>query len=90
MSFSTPPPINFVIKRGLRYLQNTKKLFADYIGMVASQKLQLQELYQLGRITISKIPGYSTPSRLRPNRTGKKPILSDYELDGIIQYLSES
>ena len=51
---------------------------------------KLINVYKLGKSTIIKILSYDAPERARPTRTGRPKILSDAQVDEIIEYLSES
>ena len=51
---------------------------------------KLINVYKLGKSTIIKIFSYDAPERARLTRTGQPKILSDVQVDKIIEYLSES
>ena len=51
---------------------------------------KLMDIYKLGKTTICKILSYDAPERARPTRTGRPKLLSDAQVDEIIEYLSES
>ena len=46
--------------------------------------------YKLGRSTIIKILEYDAPERTRISRTGRPFLLTDKQVDKIIEYASES
>ena len=50
----------------------------------------LQVRYKLGESSVRRILSYDYPERKRPNRTGPAYLLSDAQVDFIIEYLSES
>jgi hypothetical protein len=46
--------------------------------------------YKLGESSIRRILSYDYPERKRRNRTGPTFLLSDAQVDNIIEYCSES
>jgi hypothetical protein len=50
----------------------------------------LMARYSLGKSTIVKILGYDQPERARITRTGRPQKLNDFQVDQIIEYLSDS
>ncbi len=50
----------------------------------------LQVHYKLGESSVRRILSYDYPQRRRPNTTGPVYLLSDAQIDFIIEYLSES
>ena len=50
----------------------------------------IQERYHLNESSVWRILSYNYPKRHRPNRKGPAFLLSDREVDDIIDYVSES
>jgi hypothetical protein len=57
-------------------------------GKIPIERLMMQ--YKLGKSTIIKILEYDAPERTRINRTGRPSLLTDTQVDQIIEYASES
>lgn len=84
------PPLDFGHNPGFEIPAKHKEAIRQLHWFGKVSKLALQRRYKLGDTTISKILGHPPSERFRPNRKGKAKLLSDYELDGIIEYLSDS
>ena len=89
MATSTPP-LDFDHKKGDEIPTKHKEAIRQLHWFGKVPKLQLQERYKLGDMTIDRILAYDAPERRRPNRVGKPKKLSDMQVDVIIEYCSEN
>ena len=89
MTDSTPP-LDFDYQKGYEIPTKHKEAIRQLHWFGKVPKLQFQERYRLGDITIDQILVYTIPKRKRPNRISKPKKLSDAQVDVIIEYCSEN
>jgi hypothetical protein len=87
---TTPPPLDFDHEKGFEIPIKHKEAIRQlhWFGHVPVSMLQVR--YKLGESSVRRILSYDYPERKRPNRTGPVYLLSDAQVDFIIEYLSES
>jgi hypothetical protein len=86
----TTPPLVFNYNKG----EEIETKHKEAIRQLYSFAKVLVELfimqYKLGRSTIEKILRYDAPERSRISRFGRPSLLTNTQVDEIIEYLSES
>jgi hypothetical protein len=90
MPLNTPPPLDFMHKKGDEIETRHKEAIRQLHRFGKVPVCALIARYKLGETTIRKILGYSTPSRRRPNRQGPAFLLSNARVNEIILYCAES
>lgn len=66
-----------------------KEAIRQLYGLVKFLVEKLIDIYKLGKSTIYKILSYDPPERARLTRIGRPRLLSDAQVDDVIEYLSE-
>jgi transposase len=86
----TTPPLVFNHNEGEEIETKYKEAIHQLYGFTKIPVKLLMTQYKLGRSTIKKILRYDTPERSRISRSGRPSLLTDTQVDEIIEYLSES
>jgi hypothetical protein len=84
------PPLDFDHKPGFEIPTKHKEAIRQLFFFGKVPKLQLQQRYKLGDMTINRILAYEKPERARKGRKGRPQKISDAQIDIVIKYLSES
>jgi hypothetical protein len=84
------PPLVFDHQPGDEIPTKHKEAIRQLYGFAKVLIERLMEQYKLGKSTITKILMYDAPERTRISRTGRPSLLTDTQVDEIIEYLSES
>ena len=87
---ASTPPLDFDHQKGFEIPTKHKEAIRQLHWFGKVPKLQLQERYRLGDMTIDWILAYEAPEQKRLNRIGKPKKLSDAQVDIIIEYCSEN
>jgi hypothetical protein len=87
---TTPPPLDFQHLPGYEIPTKYKEAIRQlhWFGHVPVSIIQVR--YHLGENSVRRILSYDYPERRRPNRKGPAFLLSDQEVDDIIEYVSDS
>jgi hypothetical protein len=86
----TTPPLDFDHEPGAQIPTKHKEAIRQLYGFAKILVEGLMAQYCLGKSTIIKILTYDTPERKRVTRTGRPSLLTDTQVDEIIEYCSES
>ena len=86
----TIPPLDFEHLPGQEIPTKHKEAIRQLHGFAKIPIESLMSRYKLGKSTINRVLSYDQPERSRAGRTGRPTILSDFRVDKIIEYLSES
>jgi len=84
------PPLVFDHHKGDEIPTKHKEAIRQLYGFAKVPIERLMTQYKLGKSTIVKILEYDAPERTRISRTGRPSLLTDTQVDEIIEYLSES
>ena len=84
------PPLQFDHHPGFEIPIGDKKAIRELYGFAKMLIQALMARYKLGYILICRILKYDRPERARPTRTGRPQVLTDTQVNEIIEYLSES
>ncbi|KAG4430256.1 hypothetical protein IFR05_014252, partial [Cadophora sp. M221] len=84
------PPLDFDHQKGDEIPTKHKEAIRQLYGFAKVPIEVLMTRYKLGKSTITKILNYDAPERARISRTGRPSLLTDTQVDEIIEYLSES
>ncbi len=74
---ASTPPLDFDHQKGYKIPIKHKEAIRQLHWFGKVPKIQLQERYHLGDITINRILVYAKPKRARASRTGLAKKLSD-------------
>jgi len=87
---TTPPPLDFDHLPGFEIPTKHKEAIRQlhWFGHVPISLIIVR--YRLGETSVRRILKYDYPERRRPRRTGLAFLLSDTQVDEIIEYSSES
>jgi hypothetical protein len=85
-----PPTLNFDHRPGQEIPTKHKEAIRQLYGFAKIPVEVLMTRYELGRSTIEKILRYDAPERTRMTRTGRPSLLTDLQVDEIIEYTSET
>ena len=86
----TTPLLDFNYEPGAQILTKHKEAIRQLYGFARIPIEGLMERYHLGKSTIIKILEYDAPERTRITRTGRPSLLTDIQVNEIIEYASES
>ena len=86
----TTPPLDFDHQPGDEIPTKHKEAIRQLYGFAKIPIEDLMARYKLGKSTICRILNYDQPERTRPTRTGRPQLLSDAQVDTIIEYCSEN
>ena len=86
----TTPPLDFDYEPGAQIPTKHKEVIRQLYGFAKILVEGLMAQYRLGKSTIIKILTYDAPERKRVTRTGRPSLLTDTQVDEIIEYCSES
>ena len=86
----TTPPLDFDHEPGAQIPTKHKEAIRQLYGFAKIPVERLMKQYGLGKSTVIKILEYDAPERNRITRTGRPSILTDTQVDEIIEYASES
>jgi transposase len=86
----TTPPLVFDHEEGQEIPTKHKEAIRQLYGFAKVPVERLMTQYKLGRSTIEKVLRYDAPERKRITRSGRPSLLTDTQVDEIIEYLSES
>ena len=84
------PPLDFNHLPGEEIPTKHKEAIRQLYGFAKVPIESLMARYKLGKSIINRVLNYDKPERVREGRTGRPTILSDLEVDKIIEHLSES
>ena len=84
------PPLDFTHLPGQEIPTKHKEAIRQLYGFAKVPVELLMTRYQLARSTIEKVLRYDAPERTRISRTGRPSLLTDTQVDEIIEYLSAS
>lgn len=84
------PPVDFDHLPGEEIPTKHKEAICQLYGFAKIPVELLMTRYKLGRSTIQKILRYDAPERTRITRTGAPSLLTDEQVNEIIEYASES
>jgi hypothetical protein len=84
-----PPPLDFDYEKGFEIPTKYKEAIYQlhWFGYMPVSMLQVR--YKLGESSVCRILSYDYPECRQPKRTGPAYLLSDIQVDFIIEYLSE-
>ena len=85
-----PPPLDFQHLPGYEVPTKHKEAIRQLHWFGHVPVLMIQERYYLNESSVHCILSFDYPERRRPNRTGPAFLLSDAQVDKIIDYVSES
>lgn len=85
-----PPQLDFDHEPGAEIATKHKEVIRQLYGFAKVPIERLMGRYKLGKFTITKILNYDAPERARISRTGRPSLLTDTQVDQIIDYLSEN
>jgi hypothetical protein len=83
------PPLVFDHEEGQEIPTKHKEAIRQLYGFAKVPVERLMTQYKLGRTTIEKVLRYDALERSRITRTGRPSLLSDKQVDEIIEYASE-
>jgi hypothetical protein len=86
----TTPPLDFSHLSGQEIATKHKEAIRQLYGFAKVPVELLMTRYGLVRSTVEKILRYDAPERTRINRTGRPSLLTDSQVDQVIEYASES
>jgi hypothetical protein len=86
----TTPPLDFAHQPGDEIPTKHKEAIRQLYGFAKIPVELLMTRYGLVRSTVEKILRYDAPERSRITRTGRPSLLTDTQVNEIIEYLSES
>ena len=86
----TTPPLDFDHLPGKENETKHKETIRQLYGFAKIPLELLMTRYKLGSSIIEKILRYDAPERTRISRTGRPSLLTDLQVDEIIEYASES
>jgi len=86
----TTPPLEFNHLPGQEIETKHKEAIRQLYGFAKVPVERLMTRYGLARSTVEKILRYDAPKRARITRTGRPTLLTDTQVDEIIEYASES
>jgi hypothetical protein len=86
----TTPPLDFTHQPGDEIPTKHKEAIRQLYGFAKIPVELLIIRYGLVRSTVEKILRYDTPEREHITRTGRPSLLTDTQVNEIIEYLSES
>ena len=86
----TTPPLEFNHLPGQEIETKHKEAIRQLYGFAKVPVERLMTRYGLARSTVEKILRYDAPERARITRTGRPTLLTDTQVDEIIEYASES
>jgi hypothetical protein len=84
------PPLDFDHDKGDEIPTKHKEAIRQLYGFAKVPVELLMMRYKLGRSTINKVLEYDKPERERITRTGRPSLLTDRQVDEIIEYTSET
>ena len=84
------PPLDFTHLPGEEIPTKHKEAIRQLYGFAKIPVEVLATRYKLGRTTIERVLDYDAPERTRITRTGRPSLLTDKQVDEIIEYASES
>jgi transposase len=87
---TTPPPLDFDHQKGFEIPTKHKEAIRQLHNFAKVPIPVLETRYKLGNSTIRRILAYDAPERARPTRIGRPQKLTDTQVDGIIEYCSET
>ena len=87
---TTPPPLDFDHLPGFEVPTKHKEAIRQLHWFSHVPISMIAVRYELGESSIRRILSYNYPERKRRNRTGPAFLLSDAQVDNIIEYCSES
>ena len=85
----TPPIHDWHHEKGCETPTKHKEAIRELAAFGNKSVEQLVNRYKLGQLSIRRVLNYEAPERARPERTGRKALLSDRRLDEVIEYCSE-
>jgi transposase len=83
------PPLQFNHQPGQQIPTKDKEAIRQLYGFAKIPIEGLMAQYKLGRSTITKILEYKAPECSRNSRTGRPSLLTDKQVDEIIEYAAE-
>jgi len=86
----TTPPLDFTHQPRDEIPTKHKEAIRQLYGFAKIPVELLMTRYKLGRSTIDMVLRYDVPERSRITRTGRPSLLTDTQVNEIIEYLSES
>jgi len=86
----TTPPLDFSHLPGQEIATKHKEAIRQLSGFAKVPVELLMTRYGLVRSKVEKILRYDAPERTRINRTGRPSLLTDSQVDQVIEYASES
>ena len=86
----TTPPLVFSHNDGEEIETKHKEAIRQLYGFAKVPVKLLMTQYKLRRSTIKKILRYDAPEHSRISRSGRPLLLTNTQVDKIIEYLSES
>jgi len=87
---TTPPPLDFDHKPGFEIATKHKNAIRELHGFSEKTTKELIARYKLTKSTIYYVLDYKHLKRARPSRTSRPQILTNAQVDEIIEYLLET
>ena len=85
----TPPIHDWHHEKSSETPTKHKEAIRELAAFGSKSVEQLVNRFKLGQSSIRRVLNYEAPERARPERTGRKALLSDRRLDEVMEYCSE-
>ena len=87
---TTPPPLVFNHALGFEIDTKHKEAICQLYSFGEKSTMELIERYKLGKTIIHRVLEYDALERARPGRTGRPQLLTDAQVNEIIEYCAEN